>query len=358
MRRISVKNAKPGMILSFPIYDSKGQKVVEAETKISPELLRALGMYGIPELIIEDWRVDDVVVQSLISPELEGRTSQALRTIMTECRGSKFIDDTLLEEATNPVFQMAKELFPEVIGEVNSAGCLLLADYPYVQPVKVVGLSLIMGKRIGLSMEELAGLGMAALFKDIGSILIPEGILDKPQPSEGEMNEIRKHPVFGAEVISQLSAFGPEVAEAVFYHHEKWDGSGYPEGLNGTDIPIFARIIAIADTYYELVSERPDRKAIMPHEAIEYVMACVGELFDYELVELFVRQVSVYPTGVTVELSTGEIGIISDGNLGHIARPVVRICFDTKGQPVKDPYDVNLAEAEHQRRMVVQILED
>ncbi len=357
MRRISGNYAKPGMTLAKPVYDAQGFEVIESGTKLNDKLLRTLSIHNVAEIIIEDWRVADVPVQQLISPEHEGRAIQALRQIYMECQGTKFIDDALLEEAEDPILQMTRELFPEVIGEANAGGCVSVKDYPYVQPVKVAGLSLLLGRRVGFGMLDLIGLGMAALFKDIGSIALPQGLLGKSQPSEQEAQEIQKHPLYGAEVVSQYERFAPQVSEAIFYHHERWDGTGYPEGLKKGDIPSFARIIGISDSYFELVSKHPDRETLMPHEAVEYIMAYSGELFEPELVEIFARQIPLYPTGVTVKLNTGEVGIVSDSNLGHIGRPTVRFCFDEEGRPLKEPYDTNLADSENQGRLVVQVME-
>ena len=357
MRRISAKNAKEGMVLERPVFDSQGYELIESGSTVDAELLRTLSIYGIAELIINDWRVDDVPVQTLISPELEGMATQALRVIIAESQGSKFIDEALLEEAEGPIFQMTRELFPEVIGEMNASGCQQISDYPVVQPAKTASLSLLMGRRLGMGMLELPGLGMAALMKDVGGILLPDGVLDKAEPSDTERLEVHKHPGYGAEIISQLERFGPEVAEAIFYHHERWDGSGYPEGLKGEDIPTSARIIGLCDSYYELVSKRPDSPSIMPHEAIEYVMAYSGDLFDPQIVEIFVRQVPLYPTGITVKLNSGEVGIVSDSNPGFIGRPTVRICYDDGGRPLREPYDLSLAQPENQGRMVVQVVD-
>ena len=113
------------------------------------------------------------------------------------------------------------------------------------------------------------------------------------------------------------------------------------------------RIIAIADTYYELVSLRPDRPPYMPHEAVEFIIAFSGELFDPELVRIFSRLVPLYPTGTTVRLNSGEVGIISDANVGHIARPTVRVC--AMGRKLRRPYDMNLSQAKYQDRLVVEV---
>ncbi len=86
-------------------------------------------------------------------------------------------------------------------------------------------------------------------------------------------------------------------------------------------------------------------------------MAYSGELFDPELVQAFSRQVPLYPTGITLRLNTGEVAIVSDANMGHIGRPTVRICYDDRGKPVREPYDIDLSDPTNQGRLVAQILE-
>jgi HD-GYP domain-containing protein (c-di-GMP phosphodiesterase class II) len=140
-------------------------------------------------------------------------------------------------------------------------------------------------------------------------------------------------------------------------HHERWDGSGYPRGLKGSDISSYTRIIAITDTYYALVSRRPHRQSYLPHEAIEFIMAYSGELFDPELVRLFTKLVPLYPTGIMVNLNTGESGIISNAKPGFIGRPVVRICSDKYLKELTKPYDMDLTESEHQHRLVTDVVE-
>ena len=162
----------------------------------------------------------------------------------------------------------------------------------------------------------------------------------------------RNAPQFqGAEFLENHSGF--ELATAVARsHHERWDGSGFPGRLKGEEISPFARIIAVADTFYEMVSRTPDREPYLPHEAVEFILAYNGVLFDPELVQIVTRLVPLYPTGTTVKINTGELGIISDANLGHIGRPVVRVCFDAESGTLTKTYDMNLAEARHQHRLV------
>lgn len=358
LRRISAQYASSGMVLSRPIYDSHGNILFDSGTKLDSDALNKLIIYEVGEIIIEDWRVTDVAVQPLFPPELESETMQALRQFLTESRDCKGLDKALIDQAIKPIYTMTRLLYPDVIGEPNVSGCISLANYDYIQPAKVACLSLLMGRQAGLGMSKLANLGIAALLMNIGYIRLPPGLIEKlGKITEDEFGEIRKHAKIGCDLLGQTNRFSSEVCEAILQHHERWDGSGYPSGLTGTDISIFARIIAIADTHYALVSKRPWRKTLLPHEAVEYVMAYSGELFDTELVQIFARQVPLYPTGVTVKLNTGEMGIILDANIGHIGRPAVRICYDENARSLSQTYDIDLSEAKHQNILVVQVLE-
>ncbi|MCH7624424.1 MAG: metal-dependent phosphohydrolase, partial [Chloroflexi bacterium] len=111
-----------------------------------------------------------------------------------------------------------------------------------------------------------------------------------------------------------------------------------------------------SDSFYDLVSARPERDALMPNEAVEYVMAYSGELFDPELVQLLTANVPLYPSGVMVKLSTGESGVISRNTPGNFSRPVVRIFFNKRGRPKINPYDIDLAHKDYQDQLIVQIL--
>lgn len=358
MRRVALRNAKSEMVLGRPIYDSYGKMIFDSGTRLDDDSLTTLESCGVGEILIEDWRVSDVPAGPLFAPEIEAEASQALRQLTTESRISKSIDNSLLEQVTRTIHTMTRALYPEVIGEPNVTGCMSLEDYDYVQPVRVAGLSLLMGRMAKYSSLKLANVGIAAILMNIGYVLIqPDILANTGLLTENEFKEIRKHPRIGYELLNQYSHLGPEVAEAVLQHHERYNGGGYPAGLKGSEMSFFAKVIAIADTYYTLVSKRSCKKTVMPNEAVEYIMAYSGEMFDPELVQLFARQVPLYPSGVAVKLSTGEIGIVTDSNIGHVGRPAVRICYDKNVTQLRQTYDIDLSKAEYQNITVVEVME-
>ena len=357
MRRISARYAKVGMVTGKPVYDARRNLLFDKNTELTKESLNTLKVYGVGEILIDDPRVDDVIVQPMIAPELEAQMAEALKQLKLETRAKKFIEPMLLQEAKKPVFAATRSLFPEVVGEPNAAGCLLLQDYDYIHPAKVASMSLAIGKMLGWRVLKLAPLGLSALLMNIGYIKLPTGILTKQGSlAADERHEIHKHPYYGASMLNESGRVSPEVTRAVLQHHERWDGSGYPNGIKEKDISIYARIIAITDTYYALVSRRPHRKELLPHDALDFIMTYAGELFDPELVQLFADQVPIYPNGVTVKLSTKEVGIVVDTNLGSIARPKVRIIYDEDSTAVKDPYEIDLTESTYEDTTVIEVL--
>ena len=346
------------MILSRPVYNTSGNLLFDTGATLSGDDLTRLNSYGIGELLIDDPRVADVPVHALVAPEVEADATHALRTLIGKSRSSGELDDTLLVQAERPLANMTRGLFPEILGEVNATGSQSLESYEFVQPIKAAALALLIGRRLGFGMTKLTALGTSTILMNIGNIVMPQSLLRKRDPlTETEQQALMRHPQIGGELLKRTGHVNREIIEGVEQHHERWDGSGYPSQLKGEAISITARIIAIADTFYELVSLRPDRKPYMPHEAVEYIMAYSGELFDPNLVSIFSRQVPLYPTGVTVMLNTGEMAIITNANLGHVGRPVVRVCTDEKGRPLRDTYDLDLCVMENQSRLVARVMD-
>jgi diguanylate cyclase (GGDEF)-like protein len=157
---------------------------------------------------------------------------------------------------------------------------------------RVVAYALAIGQALGLGSRELAALKVGALLHDIGKVGIADAILHKPgKLSEQEWNEMRRHPEIGHQLTSRIP-FLDAASPVVRYHHERWDGTGYPDSLRGEDIPLAARIFAIADAYDALVSDRPYRHGRSHLEAVEEIRRCAGSQFDPHIVDVFLQLTS------------------------------------------------------------------
>jgi HD-GYP domain-containing protein (c-di-GMP phosphodiesterase class II) len=162
---------------------------------------------------------------------------------------------------------------------------------------RVASTATALGKKLLMSEVELARLERAAVLHDVGKIGVPEAILDKPASlTAEEMALVRRHPAMGAEILGELSDTEYSgLREAVLYHHERWDGSGYPEGLKGEAIPLAARIIAIADVYDAITADRPYRAGMAEAEARAFIANGAGSLFDPQLARIFLAEEAESP---------------------------------------------------------------
>lgn len=154
---------------------------------------------------------------------------------------------------------------------------------------RVTEITLKVARLLGYSAEELSQIRRGALLHDMGKIAIPDEILQKPGPlNDAEWEKMRKHPGYAYEMLSRIEYLRPAL-DIPYYHHERWNGTGYPHGLTGHDIPLSARLFAIVDVWDALRSDRPYRKQLPREQVIEYLHENSGRLFDPELVKVFLQ---------------------------------------------------------------------
>ena len=152
---------------------------------------------------------------------------------------------------------------------------------------RVTELTLFMGRSMGMSESELVHVRRGALLHDIGKMGIPDSILFKPGPlSNEEWDIMKRHPVYAYEMLSPIN-FLKAAIDIPYCHHEKWDGSGYPRGLRGENIPLAARIFAVSDVWDALCSNRSYRQAFSEETALEYIRSLEGIQFDPEVIKVF-----------------------------------------------------------------------
>jgi hypothetical protein len=335
------------MELASPIVDAFGNPVYDVGTHLESDHISKLPMYGVREIFITEPLLEDVPVEPLIPPELEAKASLALRTVLEEAGFANTVEPTLIEQAVQPGYEMAKPLFPRVIGEVNSAPISPSAEYDYLMPARTASLAAMLAARIGLNMDTTGQICIGTLLMDIGISRI----------IASSDHEYKKHPVFSYVMLKDLPFITPTTIATVVQHHERLDGSGFPQGLKGDDISMGARIVGVAESYYSLISSRPNHVSWSRQDAMEYLMAFGGDLFDTEVVQAFVRSVPAYPTGVLVRLNTGETGYVVDARIGQIGRPTLRIVTSDDGFKVDEPVEISLTDEEHRHRIVEDAIE-
>jgi HD-GYP domain-containing protein (c-di-GMP phosphodiesterase class II) len=236
--------------------------------------------------------------------------------------------------------RVVQELIDRIIDDESSLMELTAIrnfdDYTYVHSVNVCVLSLVLGFHLGLDRKMLSNLGVGALLHDIGKTKLPVELINKPDIyNEYDWQQMRKHPVHGVKALFRTRTVDETTARAstvIFEHHLFNDGSGYPELPNKRRPSLFARIVAIADTYNAMTSGRIYHvKRHLPDEAITNMVNRIEKTFDPILLKVFINTMGIYPVGTVVALSSNEIGIISRNNPNDLERPEVKIIANEEG---------------------------
>jgi HD-GYP domain-containing protein (c-di-GMP phosphodiesterase class II) len=201
-------------------------------------------------------------------------------------------------------------------------------DYTYSHCLSTAVWSAILGRQLGLDKNTLKSLALGAALTDVGKINVDQTLLAKPSRlSTDEMETVREH-VEHSLKIARGTEVSAEVLAVIALHHERHDGSGYPNGLKGTAIPLLARIAGIADSYDAMITPRPYAKARSSFEAMQELADLRDVKFQAELIEQFMQAVGLFPTGSLVELNTGEVAIVVAQNPSRRLKPKVMIVLD------------------------------
>jgi HD-GYP domain-containing protein (c-di-GMP phosphodiesterase class II) len=262
--------------------------------------------------------------------------------VMTELRAGGELDVSAVERVVFPIIDC-------VLQSTDAMAFVLRMketdDYLYNHALAASIWSVVFGKSLGFDRRNLEILGMGGLLLDIGKTRVPRELLLKSTPlSEAETAQVRSHVQHSVAILDETGNVHPKVYEMVRTHHERHDGSGYPERLQGNAIPLFGRIAGLVDTYDAMTSERPNGQALSTYYVMQTLIDSSGKLFQDELIERFIRVVGIFPTASIVELNTGEVGIVVEQNALRRLRPKVMLILD-KSKQMRGEYPViDLAE--------------
>lgn len=340
MRFIPTNCLREGMELAKTLYGTNNELLLNCGIILNQKYIDRISKLKYPGVYVNDDVSKDIEVVNVISDNLRIKIISGVKKIFVKAQdGAK--PKVNKAEMSQLVGEIVDELLQNKGMMVNMIDLRCFDNYTYAHSVNVAVLSIIIGITLGLKKETLIKLGIGAIMHDIGKIFINKNILNKPgKLTDEEFQEIKKHSELGYKYVKDQLNLPAMSNQAIVDHHEKYDGSGYPNGKLKDKISLFGRIIAVSDVYDALSSERPYRKAMNPSESMEYIMGGAGTLFDPHIVNIFIHKIAPYPVGTMVQLSNNWVGIVVENFESVCLRPTIRI-IEQDGNSV-EPFEISL----------------
>lgn len=358
-KQVQVQKLKEHMILGETIYDEEGKTLYTKGLKLNAKRIQRILNLNLSFIYIE---TENVAFGVGKTPRTNAKTlEENLIKDKQEAQKIKLIEATKAE-----AFEIAQNAFSKVLndGSANSEQIKMIVekiiemilrdeqlvlnlstlnamdDYLLSHSVNVCILSIMTGIAMNLNQMQLLQLGSGALIHDIGKILVPQDLLKVPRAlTLDEFEAIKQHTFYGYKILKDSFKYEDDVAAIALSHHERMDGSGYPQGLSQNQIPLFAKIIAIIDVFDAVTSDRVYCKSINYYDGIQLLIKEGPGFFDEEILKIFIIIIGHYSLGMHVKLSTGETGVVIKT---RSSMPVVKIILDSNDQEEKDYYEIDL----------------
>ncbi|GGG82403.1 HD-GYP domain-containing protein [Paenibacillus radicis (ex Gao et al. 2016)] len=353
MRKVQIGLVNPGDKLAKPIFQDNGSVLLGEGVELSERFINRLQSLGIDFLFIEDGKTEDLIPEETISDETRRHAVDAIYKTMNSFKDFSPMKGRAIVPDLGRTF---RNVFGDIMTDLSTRPNMLVNltsihttdAYLFQHTVNVAVLAGVLGIAKGYNRNQLEELGIGALMFDIGMSKVPQELLKKAGPlTKEERGIVENHTKDGFDILRKYHDISIVSAHCALQHHERYNGSGYPRGLQKDEIHMYAQIVAISDVYDALTSPRPHRKRYTSAEAIEFLFAAGNTYFDFELIKLFCRHISIYPVSTTLLLSSGQIGVVAVNSELALHRPRVRIIREADGSEPSQPYDLELKDELH-----------
>jgi HD-GYP domain-containing protein (c-di-GMP phosphodiesterase class II) len=359
MKKIKTMDLKEGMRFTKPVYIDENTVLLQAELPLKQREIERLNKWSVEEvltdgkLVVEDGTSIDANAQNLVAQsytlsftdtqglQLYSSAVNQLSAVFEEVKKGQKIEhdriDSIVQKLITAVEEDEKSIVQLILlgGETQKT----LSD----NSVKSAILSTIIGKNMKMLSFRLLQLATGALLHDIGMLKIDEEIQTKKgKLTAEEIKQVRSHPVLGYAIIIKELRYPEEVAAIALLHQERWDGTGYPRRLKGDDIPLGARIAAVADSFVAMVNKRAYRDQMIGYRAMKAILSDNGRHFDPKVLKALLASMGIYPVGSLVQLNNGGIGRVTETHSMAPLRPKIQLIIDEYGDKLVGEIVVDL----------------
>ena len=340
MRLVTLSMLKPDMKLAKAIY-YKDCLVLREGVADLQRFTNSFKNMGIEYVYVDDYMSDGIVIPDAISEETRVNCKRILRQTIEDFENHAVVDIT---DMSDTIHNIIDEILANPDVQISLNDISAADEYTFSHSVSTTVYSLLIAKQLNYSMQMMEKLATGTLLHDMGKVLLDKKILNKKgELSPEEFDIIKSHTTIGYDMLKKCSCLTELSRIIALQHHERMDGTGYPEGQKAGELHEFTRIVAIADVYDALVSDRCYRKRWSPNNAVNFLVENAETKFDLNLVSILIKQIAIYPNGSLVRLSDNTTGIIKEQNKNLPLRPVVRVITDQNGNDIK-PYEIDLTQ--------------
>lgn len=315
-------------VLSTP---AEAQKMVEEElNRIAKEPLRE------PRIPIHE--------ELERARKLQAKSKAAVTSMFQEARMGNAIK---VSDAAPLVEEISQSITRNPEAFLNLARLKTKDDYTYMHSVAVCALMIALGKQLGLSGDDLKDAGLAGLLHDVGKMMIDDAVLNKPgKLTDEEFNIVKEHPRKGWELLKDSAEITATALDVCLHHHERVDGTGYPDRISGDNLTLFSRMGAVCDVYDALTSNRCYKNGWEPADTIRKMAEWRNGHFDERVFQAFVKTIGIYPSGTLVRLKSGRLAIVIEQTEKSLLTPIVKAFFSTKSNEPFMPELINLSKSQ------------